>query len=71
KQIESDARLECTPIAQMKNFKKISSGVVLEGENSHAVNANKGGKRVSPQTDEDENAPIKLLRRAVKIEKIA
>jgi hypothetical protein len=42
------------------------------GGTSDVVIENKGGKRVSPtaEADEDLNLPIKLLKRSIKIEKI-
>jgi len=42
------------------------------GGTSDVVIENKGGKRVSPTAEEDEdlNLPIKLLKRSIKIEKI-
>ncbi|CAJ2632415.1 unnamed protein product [Trifolium pratense] len=62
--------IEGTPVGHIQQFEKNSNyGVEIKGANSK-----KPAKRVSPEKldeDEDDNTPIKLLKRAIKIEKIA
>jgi hypothetical protein len=51
--------------------KAVSEGKICDGP-AKKVKKNVAGKRVSPTPqDEDDNTPIKLLKRAIKIEKIA
>jgi hypothetical protein len=51
--------------------KAVSEGQIGDGP-AKKVKKKQAGKRVSPTPqDEDDNAPIKLLKRAIKIEKIA
>ncbi|MCH79892.1 replication protein A 70 kDa dna-binding subunit [Trifolium medium] len=56
----------------VESEKAFTSPNQVKADDYHGVKPKKGGKRLSPQQeDEDDNAPIKLLKRAIKIEKIA
>ncbi|MCH85099.1 ATP-dependent DNA helicase PIF1 [Trifolium medium] len=79
-----DMVLEGTPVGHIQQFETNSNSglesaskvVIAPKQNASneikGAKSNKPAKRVSPQKeDEDDNAPIKLLKRAVKIEKIA
>jgi hypothetical protein len=56
---------------EVAKVKAVSEGKIGD-EPAKKVKKNVAGKRVSPTPqDEDDNTPIKLLKRAIKIEKIA
>ncbi|GAU46750.1 hypothetical protein TSUD_402760 [Trifolium subterraneum] len=72
-----DIVLEGTPVGHILEGAQSASKVVkapklIASDDIKEAKSKKPAKRVSPQKDdEDDNTPIKLLKRAVKIEKIA